>query len=551
MKGRLFAGLLAIVLGFAGCGSGEAAETLATTANTTAATFETTTTAETTTKAAITETTPPQTTTVSETASPVIYNDDEQTLNNLITEKTGKELLLWEYGDFDNDGAFEAFAFPGEINEFDKKSGTLYLVNSIGLNIIQGETYGIDVFTFTFDEYTFAAMVYYGTMEYSRIWGVNGKEAYEPPISRIGQQFTVDENGEMTIIQSAFDNFTMGDDGIPNGAHTWKPYYFYYDNGFCEYGGSEISLEDLLTYENADTYIDEIENLNGEITNILRRENGIININYKVQNPNALYLKWNYYYTLKLSDEIVTHITDNPDKPEWDNGVYLPALLPEIAVYSDPETALAITTTTISELKELTNLDDIIKDIEKRNEHFEVVDTEKINLNNDNFDDVIVLSHTFTETLFSYYAYDGTAYTLLNDIEIIRAFNFDKQIFEFGSIPGLLEELTIKDFEYDGKTIKTIIFSRHFFFEQFNYIAEIEVDNDNKFLIKPILCFGIKVEDTAKETLYVPRYYEYIDGERAEITVSEFCLLTNDFLGDEFVFPTELHNTQLQLKLSN
>jgi ABC-type phosphate transport system substrate-binding protein len=275
---------------------------------------------------------PPQTTSASETAPPVIYNDDEQTLKNLIAENTDKELLLWEYGDFDNDGAFEAFAFLGGIDEYDQKSGTLFLVNSNGLNKIQGETYGVDVFTFTIDEYTFAAMVYHDTNDYSRIWGVDGKEAYEPPISRIGQSFTVEKNGEMTITQSAFDNFTMSD-GNPNGAHTWKPYYFYYDNGFKEYGGSEISLDELLTYENAAKYIDEIENLNGEITNVLQRPNGIININYRVPDPEVDYLTWNYYYTLKIDDEKVTHITENPDKPEWDNGVYLPALLPEIAVF--------------------------------------------------------------------------------------------------------------------------------------------------------------------------------------------------------------------------
>jgi hypothetical protein len=341
MKGRFIAGLLAIALGLAGCGSPESTEAIVTTANTTAKTIEMSTFAETTTAAITTiafdttqpETTPPQTTTISETAPPVIYNDDEQTLKNLITEKTDKELLLWEYGDFDNDGAFEAFAFPGVIDEYDQKSGTLYLVNSSGLNKIQGETYGVDVFTFTFDEDTFAAMVFYGTNDYSRIWGVNGKEAYEPPISRIGQQFTVDENGEMTITQSAFDNFTMSDDNI-NGAHTWKPYYFYYDNGFREHGGSQILLDELLTYENAEKYVDEIKNLNGEITNILKRGNGIIHINYRIPDPEVDYLKWNYYYTLKITDEKVTHMTDNPDKPEWDNGVYLLALLPEIAVYS-------------------------------------------------------------------------------------------------------------------------------------------------------------------------------------------------------------------------
>jgi Leucine-rich repeat (LRR) protein len=190
-------------------------------------------------------------------------------------------------------------------------------------------------------------------------------------------------------------------------------------------------------------------------------------------------------------------------------------------------------TTAKPEQSELKNLDEIIKDVEARNEYFEVADSKKINLNNDSFDDVIVLSLIYTEVNFSYYVFDGKTYTLLNDVKIMRAFNFDKQIFEFGSIPGEIENLIIKDFEYGGERIKTIVFSRHFYFEQLNYIAEIIIDSENEFYIKPLFCFGIVVEETATGTLYAPRYYEFIDGERAELTASEFYLLTSEYLGDE------------------
>jgi hypothetical protein len=323
---------LAAIILLTSCGVSET-PVESTTPTTTPATFETTTASETTTEAPIIETTTIQTTTVSETILPVTYNDDEETLKNLIVEKADKELLFWEYGDFDKDGAFEAFAFTGEIKEYVGTNGSFFLVNSNGLNEIEREIFGVEVSTVTFDDHTFAVMVYHSMNGLCRILGVDGEEIYEPPISFVGQDFTITENGDITLIHSLYDAFIMGDSTY--GAHTWKPYYFYYDNGFHEYGGSQIPLEELLTYENADTYVEEIKKLNGSIQNILKRENGIININYQVPEPDVDYLKWNYYYTLKLSDDgKVTHITDNPDNPEWDSGVYLPALVPEISVYS-------------------------------------------------------------------------------------------------------------------------------------------------------------------------------------------------------------------------
>jgi hypothetical protein len=71
MKGRFTAGVLAIALGLSGCGSNEAVDSIATSATTTAATFEMTTTAETTTIATETPitTTAPTTTTAPETTT--------------------------------------------------------------------------------------------------------------------------------------------------------------------------------------------------------------------------------------------------------------------------------------------------------------------------------------------------------------------------------------------------------------------------------------------------------------------------------------------------
>jgi hypothetical protein len=263
---------------------------------------------------------------VIEKQEPLVYSDGEATLMKLLEDKKDEELFFWEYGDFDSNGAYEALAFAGNDT-----AGTIYLVNSDGLTEMFHEYTDVDISSFSFGEYTFFSLVYNGVADYSMVWGVDEYGLYDTVISKIGQKFSIDENGEMIINHSTFDNITFNE-GVINGAHTWKPYYFYYDNGFHEYGGTEISLDELLSYENANTFIEQIKSEGGEITNILKRPNGIININYTVYDPDAN-IRWNYNITLLEEDGIVSLNNKSLTEPAMNRGVYLPAMVPEIAVY--------------------------------------------------------------------------------------------------------------------------------------------------------------------------------------------------------------------------
>lgn len=71
---------------------------------------------------------------------------------------------------------------------------------------------------------------------------------------------------------------------MPYGAHTFKNYYFYYDynKGFCEYGGTDIGTEGLLKYEYGDEYLQFISDNDGEVRSVLKRNNDIINVNYGI-----------------------------------------------------------------------------------------------------------------------------------------------------------------------------------------------------------------------------------------------------------------------------
>jgi hypothetical protein len=251
----------------------------------------------------------------------------EITLKTMLSDKTKEKILLWEYGDFDNNGEFEAFAVAGEERDSGEMNGTIYIVNSGGVTELDKNSYFEDVFTFTCDDETFICAVFYGVQK-TRIWGVNDTSAFEPAISGIGIFFTIDENEDITLCPTTLDNFTYF--GDVNGSVVRKPYYFFYDNGFKEYGGVPLTLDELKKIENAEKTVGEIEHEGGEITEILIRGNGIININYTIDDTDVENLKWNRTKTLKISDNTATEITGYDYE-----GVYEKAFLPEIAVFPD------------------------------------------------------------------------------------------------------------------------------------------------------------------------------------------------------------------------
>jgi hypothetical protein len=216
------------------------------------------------------------------------------------------------------------------------------------------------------------------------------------------------------------------------------------------------------------------------------------------------------------------------------------------AAETTTEATTTVTTTAASTASPIINfnttqiadIDDIIEDIETRNEFFNVTDYETLDINNDNYNDYIVLSNSFFEVLFSCYLYNGETYNLLNNIEYNKMFNINQHIFKWGSIPKDYKDLEIKDFLYEGKTYKTIVFSQQLYYQNLNYIVEPTLDSDNMFCINPLISFGIVVNETAKETLYERSYFQYISGERAEITPSEFWRLTGEYFEDSKDFTT-------------
>jgi hypothetical protein len=203
-------------------------------------------------------------------------------------------------------------------------------------------------------------------------------------------------------------------------------------------------------------------------------------------------------------------------------------------------TAAAHTNTSILNfnIPPITDIEGIIEDIEKRNENFKVADYEKLDINNDNFNDYIVISNRLYDVLFSCYLYNGETYNFVNDLKYNEVVSINRHIFNPRYFTEDYKELKIKDYLYENKTYKTIIYSQQNEYQQLNYIAELTLDSNNMFCINPLISFGLVANETNEETLYERRYFQYKYGEQADITPSEFWRLTGKYFEDNKDFAT-------------
>lgn len=225
--------------------------------------------------------------------------------------------------DFDNDGNYETFAFDGNATS---GGGSYYgdllcIANGDTSVIYENATYE-DIFIFEVGDGTKYLCLRVNTdHNNSLIYGVKEGLPEQTVLSDIGQHFTILSNDEFTLDYSALDGISL------SGGHTLKPYYFYYDNGFHEYGATEISVEEFTEYDNSSDYLSYIEEKGGEIQSVLRRSNHLIHINFRCDIPDALQPVWqNFNLTLSEQDGILTPVEEN-------DGTYANAMIPDIAVY--------------------------------------------------------------------------------------------------------------------------------------------------------------------------------------------------------------------------
>jgi len=198
--------------------------------------------------------------------------------------------------------------------------GEIWFAGSKGAK--RAEWYSGDIYFMSFGSDKYLIFQHNGATGFPcSVYGARDGELYVPEISGLGMALCYNENGELIYRHSTYD--------APH--HSWKCYWLYYDEEerkFKEYGGVPITLEQFMTFKNAQSAIDLIGD--GEIGTIYIRGNGIVNINYTIADYSGAWDLPCYYdnITARYKDGEIYSI-------EADNGTYLPALCPEVAVYPD------------------------------------------------------------------------------------------------------------------------------------------------------------------------------------------------------------------------
>jgi len=220
------------------------------------------------------------------------------------------ELLGFFPEDYNGDGRVEAF--------FQAKDGTLCFIDA-ALDITELGSYP-SYHVYKVDDCIVFQMLSNGMP--CQVWGVSAE--CEPILHKAASSFmdfdwSPHENGMFVGYDSEYDSNNVG------GHHTWKPYYFMRtESGFVLHDAVSLSVGQLLQYDNAQTYIDEIGAVGGDLREIYQR-GSYININYVIPEviptitadgiESEYTVEHNYYITLKLIGDMVEEL-------ERGSGIY-------------------------------------------------------------------------------------------------------------------------------------------------------------------------------------------------------------------------------------
>lgn len=220
-----------------------------------------------------------------------INKDESFYIDRLVSEAgvSEEEILSVNVYPYEGKDLYSAFIFVGSKDEeWDTYFGTLWFVTDEKVEKIHNSENGYystgDVLSFSnTDKAFFYINEYYVTQAVSYVYGVENGDIYEAPISAYGEVYRKDTSSDDFIITvSAYDNYISSDDDFPIG-HTWKPYYFFYDDekdSFAEYVGMPIDSDRLEEVCDEDI-LGEIANMDASILDIYERPNGIITVNYR------------------------------------------------------------------------------------------------------------------------------------------------------------------------------------------------------------------------------------------------------------------------------
>lgn len=250
------------------------------------------------------------------------------------------DILFSHYDDYDGNGSCEMFALVGVktdiTSEQDGIYGIIWYINENGAMTIESNDmrYWTSPEIFTVGGKVFIAFEKaYITGSQTYIWGVLDGNPYQPNISgKVDGLISVNEHDELEVTDSTYDAAYYKDMDMTIG-HTWKKYYFYFDgSSFKEYGGIDITIDDLSKIPKGEKIIDEVYKHSYNIDSIFYRSNKLININISKKSTGSIGYK---NITLRYMNKKWKIVSPNVYDMNYDDGYYLKALIPSVATYPD------------------------------------------------------------------------------------------------------------------------------------------------------------------------------------------------------------------------
>lgn len=273
-----------------------------------------------------------------------IENSTEEKLSQMVMDVEPNGYIGWSiYDDFNKDGVSEYFAIVADSpDEFDGEygpCGRVWFANSNGaICIVENDFEGFDPKIWETSEGKMICLEEYygGSGSISHAWIVKDGEVKKMEYTASGLNYHGDD--QFTINPSDYDSF-VDEDGVSAG-HTWKTYFLYYKDGeFREYGGVEISEDDLARLDGGYEAVNEVKKY-GTIKGIYYRSNDMVQISYTTEYAHGIDNNYSNYkiegnrvfpYNIYESKEVTTE-----EGGEYTyGGIIYDCYYPEIAEYPE------------------------------------------------------------------------------------------------------------------------------------------------------------------------------------------------------------------------
>ena len=276
--------------------------------------------------------------------------DTEEVIREKLEEYGEGQTIWFQFGDFDEDGMSEAFAFCGKASA-EYLEGVLWYVNENYAAELgeSGKWQNPEIVTVEGTNFLFAENVEDGL---TYVFGIENSKVYETAVSGMFSNLEYQGGIDFTAEFTSYDHFE-DEEKAKAEEPTTKKYWFYLENGeFYEYGADDsLRRADLRKYKAGSDVMDVIydQGLTDELIaeyypdateeelayiaeeagyfhSIMLRENGIINLNFYGAYEDCFYITFTF-------DENSSEVID------WGRGFYLPAAVEAIATYPTEEEA--------------------------------------------------------------------------------------------------------------------------------------------------------------------------------------------------------------------